>query len=138
MAKRIEKESLTKLIPEFGEVKTKADAYKKEADAKNKVIKKLMSEAGLEEKEVEGWQVRYSVVRTESYDEEALIEYLKADWVKRNGSMECPFIKTKEYIDEEVLEDYIYHGKLPKKLVASLDKFRIVKETEKLNVKRVN
>lgn len=138
MAKRIVKEeSLTTLIPEFGELKTQADSYKKEADVKNKQIKKLMAEEGLEEKEVDGWQVKYTVALTESYDEDAMLEALKKDWAKRNGSMECPYIKTKEYIDEEVLEDMIYKGQLPKKLVASLDKFRIVKETEKLSVKRV-
>lgn len=133
MARRIveKKESLTTLIPEFGEIKSKADDFKKQAEAKNKAIKKLMAEEGITEKEVEGWQVKYLVSTSDSYDEDAMLEFMK----KHKQFAEC--IKTREYIDEEVLEDLIYHGKLSKNLVASLDRFRTVKETEKLLIKRV-
>ena len=107
------------------------DVYKKDVDAKNKVIKKLMAEEGLEEKEVEGWEARYSVRVSESYNEEAMLEYMH----KHKEFADC--IRTKEYIDEAVLEDLIYKGAIPKNKVAALGKFRVTKETEVLTIKRV-
>lgn len=132
MAKKAETTlTLDKLIPMYGKDKAVLDEYKKSTDLANKRIKELMVEQGLNEKEAGGYLVKYSISVSESYDTDQLIEY-----IHKHKDLE-PCIKTREYIDEAVLEDLIYKGKLSKTEVAALDKFRITKETPKLTVKKV-
>lgn len=124
-------ETLSKLVAKYGQEKEILDKYKKSTDADNKQIKTIMIEAGLETFDAGGYQAKYSVSKSESYDEDALIEYIH----KHKALEVC--IKTEEHVDEDVLEDLIYKGKISKTEVAALDKFRIVKETPKLTIKKV-
>lgn len=125
------KELLGKLVAKYGQEKEVLDKYKKSTDADNKQIKSIMMEEGLDSFESDGYEAKYSVSKSESYNTEALLEY-----IHKHKDLE-PCIKTQEYIDENVLEDLIYKGKLSKTEVAALDKFRIVKETPKLTIKKV-
>lgn len=132
MAKKPETSiSLEKLIPIFGKNKMQADEFKKAADLANKRIKEIMSAKGLTEKEAGGFIVKYSVRTTESFNEPALLEFLKG----KKEFKDC--IKTREYIDMDELENVLYQGKLPKKLLLELDKFRQYKDTEYLTVNKV-
>lgn len=132
MTKKVQKQlTLEELIPLYGQEKEIMDKYKKSTDAVNKQIKELMVKEGQDEKEAGGYIAKYSVSYTESYDMEKLIEYIH----KHKNLESC--IRTQEYVDETVLEDLIYKGKLSKTEVASLDKFRIVKETPRLTIKKV-
>ncbi len=133
MAKKKKEEVLTleQLIPKYGEEKAVLDTYKKSTDAVNKQIKELMVEQGLAEKAAGGYVARYSVSKSESYNTEALLNYMH-----KHKEFE-PCIKTQEYVDEQALEDLIYKGKISKTKITALDKFRIVKETPKLIIKKV-
>ena len=131
MRKKIEEKqdlSLKELIPLYGETKEQADKYDKAAKEQNKQIKIWMKKLKKDEQTVDGWTAKYSVRTSESFNESALIEYLKSHKEFDN------VVKLKEYVDEEALADLLYKNKIPKKLVLALDKFRVQKQTEYLTI----
>ena len=102
----------------------------------NTEIKQIMEKDGLTEYTSDEYTVKKSVSVSESMNEEEMLKVLKADWAKRYGSMECPYIKTKQYVDMDVLESVLYAGELPQETVVALDKCRITKETVKLTLSK--
>ena len=133
---KAKKATLKELIPVYGETKEKADMFKKaaekqNADIKKEMVKLLKDEDTKVEAEAGGWIATYSIRTYTSFNEEAMIEFLKEHKEDFAG---C--VKKKEYIDEKVLEDLLYHGKVSKKLVVALDKFREEKQTAYLTIKR--
>ena len=97
---------LNSVIESFYEDKKQLDNYKKSTDEYNKEIKKLMSELNKTEFETDkGLVAKITVQNRESFNENKLISKLK----ELNGTSA---IKTKEYVDMDVLEDLIYNGKI--------------------------
>lgn len=123
--------TLEKLVPLYGRDKAILDEYKKSTDLANKRIKELMAEKGLEDYTSEGYKAVYSVSESKSYNMEALLEYM------HKHEEFAPCIKTQEYVDEDVLENLIYNGKIAKTKVAELAKFRVIKKSPRLTVKKV-
>ena len=93
--------TLEELIPQYAENKNELDSYRKICDKENAQIKDLMREEGITEKEAGGFTAKYSVTKRESINEEKLLEVLKK--YKVPG-----IIKTKEYVDMDALEAYLY------------------------------
>lgn len=133
------KESLTKkeatkllkeLVPNYGEVKTAFDIYKKEEKELNLQIKEVMRKASITSNSADGYTVEYSTRESEKYDEEGLLEFM------HKHEEFTPCIKVKEYFDENVLESLMYKGEIPKNLQAELAKFRTKTVTEVLKVKK--
>lgn len=120
--------SLEKLIPMYGRDKMQMNELKKATDLANKRIKELMVAKKITEKEAGGFIASYSVRTSESINEDALLDFAK----NHKALKDC--VKTREYVDMDTLENLIYTGKIPKKMVAELDKFRIKKEVEYLNI----
>ena len=101
-----EERILNSTIECFYEDKQLADKYKKSAEEYNKEIKKLMSTINKDEFETDsGLIAKISVQKRESFIEEALLQKIKE--LKVPG-----IIKTKEYVDMDLLEDAIYNEKL--------------------------
>ena len=101
-----EERILNSTIECFYEDKQLADKYKKSAEEYNKEIKKLMSTINKDEFETDsGLIAKISVQKRESFIEEALLQKIKE--LKVPG-----IIKTKEYVDIDLLEDAIYNEKL--------------------------
>ena len=127
--------SLADLIPAYGQTKAQADEYAKVAKKQNSDIKKLMS-ALLKDDDVEatqeadGWVATYQVRISESYNEDALLEFAH----KHKALQSC--VETKEVFNAQKLEDLIYAGEVPKKVLLELDKFREQKRTEYLYIKQ--
>ena len=127
--------SLADLIPAYGQTKAQADEYAKVAKKQNSDIKKLMStllkgddvEAT---QEADGWVATYQVRISESYNEDALLEFAH----KHKALQSC--VETKEVFNAQKLEDLIYAGEVPKKVLLELDKFREQKRTEYLYIKQ--
>lgn len=133
--KKAESLSLKNLIPIYAETKAKADDFDKAAKRQNRDIKALMVKLLKEgEKSVDaeagGYVASYSIRVSTSFNEEAMLEFMH----KHKQLASC--IKTKEYIDETALEDAIYRGDIPKKLLLEIDKFKTEKKTEYLVVKK--
>ena len=121
---------LEKLIDSYGIKKEELDLIKKDTDKLNKEIKELMKENELLEVVTDNYKVNYQIRKSESLDEEKVINILKQANIKG-------IIKTKEYIDEQALEDAIYNGKLEPIVLKEINGCRIVTETIALNIKGV-
>lgn len=125
------------LIPEYGLNKTKADELKAVIDDGNKEIKRLCKELSVDSMEIEGWTMSYKVITKNTANEEKMLDVIKAYWSKHNGSMQCPYIKTKEYIDVDALENEIFNGNLTDKdVLMKIKSCYTEKQEERLTVKK--
>ena len=120
---------LEKLIPVYYDNKQNLDFYKKECDAGNAEIKKIMAEQNLKDYEVDGIVAKYVIQNKESMNEEALLKLLK-----EKGYTDV--IKTKEYVDMDALENALYHDEIDKDTVVEMDKCKEVKEVIQLRVSK--
>lgn len=104
---------------------------KKKIENNNTSIKALMELLNTDEVKTEtGVTICYSVTKRESLDEEKLLSQLK----QYAPNTQC--IKTKEYIDMDVLESEIYHDKLSDEAMAAMNSCRNVKEIPTLTIKK--
>ena len=95
-------ENLKELVRLFYEDKQQLDNYKKSIDEYNKDIKELMGQLELTEFESDDLVAKIGVQNRENFNEEKLIDKLKALNVEG-------VIKTKEYVDMDALENAIYN-----------------------------
>ena len=127
--------NLEELIPLYGKTKKQADDYKKTADVQNKSIKEKMAkllkkDTNTVDKTVGGWTATYQLRISEKWNEEALVEFLE-NHAEFEGCVE-----TKKVVNAKKLEELLYAGKVPKKLVLAIDKFRTKDKTAYLYIKK--
>lgn len=121
--------TLDKLIETYGDHNHEFSSLKKVCDSEKAQIKDLMSAAGLREKTVGNWKVSYIVSERETLDEEKLLKILIKDWTSRyDDTTPCPYIKTKQYIDMDILESVLYAGEIPNDVLLKMDECRNVTE----------
>jgi len=120
---------LKDLVPLYYDNKQNLDFYKKECDAQNAEIKKIMAEQDVKDFEVDGIVAKYVIQKKESMDENALLKLLK-----EKGYTDV--IKTKEYVDMDALENALYHDAIDKDTIVAMDKCREVKEVVQLRVSK--
>ena len=118
---------LDTIIPQFYKDKAEMDKFKKVADAENKKIKQLMLDANEDTHEAGEYIARRSVSERESLNEDKLIEVLKKHKIPG-------IIKTKEYVDMNALESYLYHNEMTKSFAADLDRCKTTTEVVTLRV----
>lgn len=124
-------QELKQLAQEYVSGKAELDKLKKRVDSINSEIKTAMEEAKLNEVETEsGAVVRYGITRKESLDEDMLLIKLK------QTAPDTTCIKTKEYVDMDILEGEIYHGLVPKEALMAMDKCKSVKLTPTLTISK--
>lgn len=124
-------QELKQLAQEYVSGKAELDKLKKRVDSINSEIKTAMEEAKLNEVETEsGAVVRYGITRKESLDEDMLLIKLK------QTAPDTTCIKTKEYVDMDILEAEIYHGLVPKEALMAMDKCKSVKLTPTLTISK--
>ena len=114
--------SLADIIPVYGQHKEAFDAQKKQCDEENKQIKKLMEEADVTDYSVGGYTAKYSTQERCTMNEDKLLEV-----IKRNKLTDL--IRTKEYVDSDLLEKAIYNGQLSKEVqleIASCNEIKLV------------
>lgn len=115
---------LKNLIEAFGEKNEVVKSLKKETDVLNTQIKDIMAKSANAIVDTEHFTAKYSVITTESFDEEKLINRLKE---LGNTSV----IKTIEVVDMEALENAIYNGQI---VGSNLADCKVSKSTQKLVV----
>lgn len=140
---------LEELIPSYFQNKSELDDYKKICEQENSLIKIKMNELCTDKFETGVYVAKKVTQHRETINEEALLKLLKDTVIFLPDSV-APvaisgaipgLIKTKEYIDMDVLEDAIYNGKIPEDVVASMASCKEVKDVETLKVtinKKVN
>lgn len=122
---------LDELVTRYANLKSEMDSYKKQVDEDNKSIKELMSSNNLKEHTAGGYTAKYSVIVSESFDEDKLLNKLVQNLSEENYKK---VVKTKEYVDMDALENAIYNGKINP---VDLADCRIKKETTRLTISKV-
>lgn len=127
-------EKLNNLIADFYANKIELDSYKAICERQNKEIKELMSAVDMTDYKYNGLKAEYRESKQIKFDEDALLKVLSksADEQTRAG-----LIKIKQYVDMDVLEDYIYNGIIEGELLKQIKKCQIIKIIPKLTIKRV-
>lgn len=120
---------LKELIPVYYDNKQNLDFYKKQCDAENAKIKELMAEQKITDFEVDGITAKYVIQNKESMDEDRLLILLKERGYEN-------VIKTREYVDMDLLEDALYHDTIDKDTIVEMDKCKNVKEVIQLRVSK--
>lgn len=123
--------TLEEYASKYASLKVEEKRIKKEVETFNSRIKELMKEQDRTEVDCGNVVVRLTVQNRDTFDEEKLIKQLK------HFSPETNCIKTKEYIDMEVLEDEIYRGLLSDDTMCALDACKIHKPVETLTISKV-
>lgn len=117
-------EMLKELIPQYAFNKNELDSYKKLCDKDNAVIKQLMQEDEVNEFDTGLYVAKMSVQQRQTMNEDKLLELIK--------DIERPdIIKTKEYVDMDLLEKAIYNGEID---AGDLDSCMNTKEVVTLKV----
>lgn len=123
-------ETLDTLIPMYASNKLELDSYKKLCDRDNEKIKKLMADLD-ENTYVAGiYKATRSVQNRETLNEEKLLEVCK----KHNIT---GVIETKEVVNMEALEDYLYKNTPSEDLATDLNNCKSSKEVVTLRVTSV-
>lgn len=123
--------TLDELIPDYAQNKLELDSYKKICDTENSQIKEMMLDIGEDEYSAGGYKAKRIVTERVSINEDKLLAVMK-----KHGVTEV--IKTREYVDMDELENYLYHIDEDdnKKLFEDIDKCRDVKEVIQLRVSK--
>ena len=120
---------LEKLVTEYAEVKKQENEISKRSKELNAKIKKIMQTDDIDEVETSSGTARLQERKSEKFDEENLIEFLKASGKARG------LVKKKEYLDFDALESAIYREKFDQETLAKLNDFKIVNTTYALTIK---
>lgn len=124
-------EELVKKASDYAYNKGIESGLKKKIESDNTTVKALMELLGADEVKTEdGTTVCYSVTRRESLDEEKLIAQLR----KYAPNTGC--IKTREYIDMDILENEIYHDRFSDETMKAINDCKVVKEIPTLTIKK--
>ena len=133
MRKKITEEvrTLDDLIPSYAVNKLELDSYKKICDSENSQIKSQMLDLGITAYSAGGYTAKYITSERTSMNEDKLLAIIK----KHNIP---DVIKTREYVDMDELENYLYHldeeDDDAKKIFKDIDTCRDIKEVVTLRI----
>lgn len=119
---------LEKVVARYGENDAKMKELKKLCDGDKVTIKNALQNSDTDTITAGGYTVKCTVSNRESLNENKMLSILKQDWETRYPDQECPYIKTREYVDMDELESVLYAGDLPADVLKSLDDCREVTE----------
>jgi hypothetical protein len=120
---------LDELITQYAHNKNELDSYTKICKAENEQIKAKLVELGENEYSNGTYTAKRIVVIKESMNEAKLLEVLR-----QNGIV-AP-IKTREYVDMDALESYLYNNTPSPELARQLEGCRIKSETVQLRLSK--
>jgi len=126
---RTPNESLEELIPIYALNKQELDSYTKLCKEENEQIKSALVELGENEYSTGGYTVKRIVATKESMNEAKLLEVLK-----QNGIDVA--VKTREYVDMDALEAYLYNNMPSEDLARQLESCRMTTETVQLRLSK--
>jgi hypothetical protein len=121
--------SLDELVPQYGEDKSKLDALKKVVDSENAILKEQLYNAGTDTYSAGGYTVKRTVSNRESLNEAKLIEVLRKHKIEG-------IVKTKEYVDLDELETYLYHNEPTGEFATDLADCKTVTEVIQLRISK--
>lgn len=119
--------NLEELVVRYALNKNELDSYKKICDKENAEIKARMTELDMNEVLAGDYVAKLTIQKRESMDEDMLLEIL------RNNNY-TNVIRTKEYVDMDLLEREIYNGNVDKDTLVAMQKCKSVKEVPTLKI----
>lgn len=130
-------EALEVYAGEYVEAKRQESQIKKKVENTNASVKQFMELLKLNTFELkDGTQVCYSVTVRECFAEEKLVTEKKLIDIIKHFAPDSRCIKTKEYIDMDVLEGEIYRGQLSDDALCAMDSCKNIKEIPTLTIKK--
>lgn len=120
---------LDELVTRYAFNKGELDSYTKICKEENEQIKKALVELGEDEYSTSGFTVKRIVAVKESMNEAKLLEVLR-----QNGIDVA--IKTREYVDMDALEAYLYNNIPSTDLARQLESCRTTSETVQLRLSK--
>ena len=120
---------LDELVPKYAQDKAELDALKKVCESENNSIKTQMYELGEDVYTAGGYTAKRVVSHREVINEELLIAMLQKHKIEG-------VIKTKEYVDMDALENYLYNNEPSAELAADLAKCKSDTEVIQLRISK--
>ena len=120
---------LDSLIPMYALNKAELDSYTAICKKENEEIKKQMLELGQDVYNAGGYTAKRTVSNRESLNEDKLMAVILKHGIK-------DVIKTKEYVDMDALENYLYNTEMTAALASDLESCKITTEVVTLRVTR--
>lgn len=118
---------LEELVVTYALNKNELDSYKKICEKENAEIKEKMAELDMNEVLAGDYVAKLTIQKRETMDEDMLLEVL------RNNNY-TNVIRTKEYVDMDLLEREIYNGNVDKDTLVAMQKCKSVKEVPTLKI----
>ena len=115
---------LEEVIPEYQDLNNQYNSMGKTVKSLSAEIKDLMGDIDLDTYEVDGIKAKVSHIQSVSFDEELLLATIKDLGLNH-------LIKTKEYVDMNMLESAIYRHEIDAQVLAPT---QIIKEQIRLNI----
>lgn len=125
-----ESRELKELIDNYIADKQKESEIKSRTSEENKQIKRMFTAKNIKSFDGDTGTVKLTVEKHESFRENDLIEFLK------ESGFSDDIVKTKEYIDFDVLESAMYHETIPMDVQKKMSEFKDVSEVVKLRISK--
>lgn len=132
----LEKE-LETLIPTYGSLDFELKNIKKKADGFKERIKTIVKSLGVKTYRAEDYEITYTEAERVSFKEDKLLIRLKEIVANKDLKEFEGLIKTKEYVDMDVLENLLYHNKFNEAEISSISSCQEIKNIPTLKVKKV-
>lgn len=123
--------NIDEVVINFAEHKHELDTYKKMCDEENSQIKKFLLDTGETEHIAGGHKVKLSTRISEKLNEDAILQ------VAKQFGIEDAVIETKEYVNLDKLEAYLYNNTVSPEFADAINKCRETKTTYALSVSKV-
>lgn len=118
---------LDELIPLYVQNKNELDSYTAICKQENESIKAQMLELGKEVHSVGGYTAKRTVSYRETLNEDRLMAVILKHGIK-------DVIKTKDYVDMDALENYLYHNMMSDTLATDLESCKSKTEVVTLRI----
>lgn len=129
--------SLDELIPTYAENKREMESYKKICDEQNAQIKDIMKDIKDGTYITGGYKAKRIVSEKETINEDMLISLFTSVPAFVAVADSYDVVKTKPYIDFDVLEKIMYDGVLSDEQIVELGKATSVKEVVSLRITKI-
>ena len=130
-------EELETLIPTYGSLDFELKNIKKKADGFKERIKTIVKSLGVKTYRAEDYEITYTEAERVSFKEDKLLIRLKEIVANKDPKEFEGLIKTKEYVDMDVLENLLYHNKFDEAEISSISSCQEIKNIPTLKVKKV-
>lgn len=124
-------ESFKVLVEQYCTLDVQEKELAKQKSQLRDTICAYMEENQMNKAVIDGYSLSYSVTSRTTVNQDRLVDIVKGWNCSEDG-----LIKTREYVDEDVLESVVYNGLVTDDQVRELDKCRSVKEVKTLRPNR--